>query len=725
MFPIHLRGVLMKKIICLLTVAILVVSCFFLMGCSKGKLEYNKELVINSNLENLSTNWLYLTDDDAKITADEKTLTEGTSEYEEEGSKHGRRYIGVNSKSVGSYGYFTQQVRLDKNAYYVLSCDIKVTTNVESNGGLSAFVGLAESDVISCSLKTTTSGWQTVEVCFRNNAFDIVNVRFGLGTDLSRVTSGYAYFDNISLKKIQDPSTEAAGLVIFDLGRKGASGFSSSYNTTNEGIIFTTLLVVLGACLIYVSYVVYRRLKSKNNLIENNEAEENKAVSPVKKFFTSSGVLITISAIIAFVIRLILSMTLYGHGANLNELTISANGFAKDGLISHYFESNIYYTPGVSYILWIFGLISKSLGLLSGSLGMAIFLKIPAIVADLVIVFMIYLIASKKMDNVKAFVISLVYGLVPAVFIASSVYSSYLSIGILFLMLALMNARDKKIIKLTVYYTLSVLFIAETLWILPLLIAYIVVVYVKNPETRIKIPVSITVSIIVSYLITLPLSFNFFAQGRPFIVLERYFSIFAQNKFFTDGAFNVYAMCGQSGYEANVAGIVMSAILASIGMLYSIALYIKCRDRQKLILLAGYTMLFIFTFCIRMNPLVSLIPLSILFLYALLSGERRILTTTASLAIISTLSMCYELMICKYVPGGANASEITMSAVDPVAIIFSILTVISTLIMGYVVFMICAKKENKTVQPMECNYIKYIQSWFNVKPSNNDTDSVK
>ena len=244
---------------------------------------------------------------------------------------------------------------------------------------------------------------------------------------------------------------------------------------------------------------------------------------------------------------------------------------------------------------------AKSFGIMTGTTGMAIFLKIPSIVADLVIVFVLYQFASKKVGNVKAFIVATIYALVPAIFIASSVYGSYLSIGILFLMLALINAREKKIIKLTVYYTLSVFFMAESLWVLPLLIAYAVVVYIKDADKRIVIPVSATVSFVASYLLTLPLSFNFFAGGKPFIVLERYCTIFSVNKLFTDGAFNVYAMCGQSGLEVNTAGIVMSAILSALGMLYCIAIYVKTRDRQQLVLLAGYTILLVFTFAVRID----------------------------------------------------------------------------------------------------------------------------
>lgn len=701
----------MKKSLSLVLIVLLITAVCLFVGCSSNKIEYGQEIMQNFNLENKSEGWTFFTDENAKVSYSEKVLTEGSTDYIKEGATHGRTYIGIDSKSAGSYGYFSQAVSIDKNAVYVLSCDVKVTSKLSADGSLGAFVGIAESSVISQSITALTDGWQTIQVCFRNNSYDTVNVRFGMGTDTQKVSSGYAYFDNISLKKIQDPATEATGLLVYDLGKKGSSGFSSTYLTTGEGIAFTTVLVVLGAVLIYVAYVLYRRYSSKNS-VETVVGEDNSSKAKAKKFFTSSAVLITVSAILAFIVRLVLVLTLYGHGDQLGQEMIQASGFAKDGIISYYYTASNYYTPGVSYVLWIMGLLAKSFGLLTGTTGMAIFLKIPAIVADLVIVFVLYVFASKKVGNVKAFIISTIYALVPATFIASSVYGSYLSIGILFLMLALINAREKKIIKLTVYYTLSVFFIAESLWVLPLLIAYAVVVYVKNPEKRVVIPVSATVSIVASYLLTLPLSFNFFAGGKPFIVLERYCTIFSVNKLFTDGAFNVYAMCGQSGVAVNTAGIVMSAILASLGMLYCIGIYAKTRDRQQLVLLAGYTILFVFTFAVRMSAVVSVIALAILFLYAVMTGERRILTATASLSIISTLSLCYELMICKYVPGGSNAQEIVMSSNDPVAIVFSVIWVAITLYMGYLVWRICINKQLKKVGSIDQNYFTYVANRF-------------
>lgn len=708
----------MKKTLYFIVIALILISSVLLVGCS-SKIDYEQEIINNSNLEQKSEGWTYFTDDSAKVTYTETVLSPGTTDYESDSAKHGRTYIGIDSKSAGSYGYFSQEVSLDKNAVYILSVDVKVTTKISTEGSLGAFVGLAEANVIAQSVTALSSEWQTIQICFRNNSFDKVNVRFGLGTDSSKVTSGYAYFDNVSLKKIENPDISATGLIVYDLGKKGTNGFSQNYLTTGEGIAFTVVLVVVGAAVMYGLYVWYRRNKSLD-LTEVSEEVEDR--SKAKAFFTSSAFLIAVSALIAFAVRFVLSITLYGHGDALNKLTISANGFATDGLITYYFTSETYYTPGVSYVLWIMGLLAKAFGLLTGSKGMAIFIKIPAIVADLIIVFVLYVLANKKLGSVRAFIISLAYALVPAVFIASSVYCSYYSIGILFLILALVNAREKKIVKLTVYYTLSVLFLAESLWIFPLLVAYAVVIYIKDPDKRNVLPISATVSLISSYLLTLPLSFNYFATGRPFIVLERYCTIFSVNKYFTDGAFNIYAMCGQSGVSVNTAGVVMSALLSAIGLLYCICLYAKSRDRQQLILLAGYSILLVFTFSIRMNPLVTIIALSILYLYVVMSGDRKVLTSTASLSVIATLSMCYELMICKYVPGGANAQEIAVSTNDPVAIIFSIVWVAITLYLGSVVWNICINKKGYPVLSIDKCYFKYVGERLHIEKENKLTE---
>ncbi len=696
-----------KKILCI--VLTFIIASLLLVGCNSRSVEYGEELVLNGNLENGTLGWTYITNEDYKVDSVQIELAPDSVDYQKESALHGMKYFRVGSTAVGSYGYYSQAVKVEKNATYLLSVDVKVGKEIETSSSLGAFVGVAESPIVSVSCKETTSGWTTIQVCFNNYSFDTVNVRFGVGTDASEVTDGEAYFDNISLKKIHEE--EAVGLVAINLGTKGMSGFDSRYLTTVEGIIFTVLLVVLGSALLYFGYVAYRRVKARELSYEGIEPQTQ---SKAKSFFTAPITLVIISILLAFIVRLVLVITLYGYGVRLNEISIAAEKMATDGIISYYYASANYYEPGVMYLLWVLGLIAKPLGLVSGSQGMAIFLKIPAIIADLIIVLILYYVALKKTSPIRAFIVSMFYSIVPFAFLASAVYSSYISIGVLFLLLAFIEARDKKIPQLTIYYTLSVFFMAEALWILPLLITYAIVVYIKNPETRNAIPISASVSIIASYLLTLPLTWNYFVTGSPFIVLERYFAMFSQNNLFVDGAFNIYGLCNVSGTVVNKAGIVMSAILAALAMLYTIGLYIKCRDRQKLILLAGYTMLAIYMFTVRMTVFVVVPAIMLLFIYGIYSGERRVVTCTSALSMIVSLSSCYELMISKYVPGGINAQHIYISGNDPIMIIFSLIAVLITLILGYVVFDIAVKERELKVKAIDQPYFKYLSSKISV-----------
>ncbi|MBQ7653274.1 MAG: hypothetical protein IJS93_02785 [Clostridia bacterium] len=699
-----MRKYLLLFLIVCLTVSVVAIG---LVGCDKYEVDYNSELILNGNLENRTTDWTFYTDSNNKLTPTVVDIKNGDSTtYFEEHERHGGSYISITATSTYSYGYYSQTVPVEKDAKYLLKADVKITDSIESDGVYKAFIGLAESTSIFRSVEDQSDGWYQLEVAFYNYSYDSVNVRFGIGTDSSTFLAGTALFDNISLMKIADD--DAVGLVALNLGSKGASGYDSGYLTDSKGIVFTVLLTVLGAALLYALYVFVRRYSSRSLPTVETVGEEVKNDKTAIK-----GIVFSVIAVLAaFAIRLVLVITLYGHGAIMNQLATASESMANNGVIKYYFEYTPYFTPGVSYLLWIMGLIAKSLNLLSGTQGFALFMKIPSVIADLLTVYFIYAIAAKKTDPVKAFVIALAYALLPVAFIASSVYGSFACIGALFLLLAFNAARDRKIIKLTVFYSLAVLFVAEALILLPLLLTYAVVLYVKYPEYRNVLPISMTVAIIGGYLVTLPLTWSFFITGKPFIVLERYFTIFSESKLFVDGAFNVYTMCALSGADVNTAGVVMSAILVACIMLAGIGLYIKCRDRQKLTLIAAYVLLFTYTFCIRMSIFVVLPALLLFYLYAVYSGERRVLTTTAAASVIVTLSACYELMICKYVPGGLNAQEVAVSAHDPVAITFSAVFVLITLISGFVVMDICLKGREKTVRAIPMNYCKYLLSFF-------------
>ena len=109
-----------------------------------------------------------------------------------------------------AYGYTSTSFTLDKGAYYVLTVDV-LTHNIKGNkeglGGARIYVSsntYAEFDNIN-----TNDTWKTYEIYIETSptASTSLSVMLGLGKANSSMTSdglttGYAFFDNVSLKKL-------------------------------------------------------------------------------------------------------------------------------------------------------------------------------------------------------------------------------------------------------------------------------------------------------------------------------------------------------------------------------------------------------------------------------------------------------------------------------------------------------------------------------------------
>lgn len=681
----------MKKILIIAFAAAIIMVMF--TACSAYSVELDEQLIVNGGFENSNADWTLINDSSAPVTPNFITVQEGSDEFN---SDFGFKYITITASSSGSYCYYTQPVKLEKNAIYKLSVNIRINSTINTSSTTGAFFGLAEAAAARSSSTETTSGWTTKTIYFRNNDYDIVNVRLGLGTETSKATSGSVSFDNISLSKATPPTDT----YIATIGNSN----SGNYSTSKEGTLFTVLIAVLTAVMLYAMYVILRRLMAAKDKIS-----ESGAVSG-GNFFTSPAFLLAVVLLAAFGLRLLMVNVMYGFGPFINDMSTTAYGLQSSNPMEYYFNNNPSYAPGTLYILWIFGLLANQFNLLSGSSGLAIFLKIPAIIADLVAVFIIFNYASARYDAKRGAVFAAMYAILPTIFIASSVWSSYSSIGALFLLLTFLSILDKKHIKMTVFYSLAVLFMAEALIVLPLLLTYCVYIYIKDIESRNILPICMTVSIIATYLICLPFTWNYFVAGQPFIVLQRYVSMFTQSKLFSDNVFNIYGLTTMNGNTANTAGIVMGALLSAGAMIYSIAAYIKCRNRLDMMLLASFVFVFIYMFSVRMSIWFIMPALLLMLVYSIFANDNRVLLSFMGFSTLTALNSAYILHVGGYVKGGFNTiANVIINGNDPVLIVFSVIAVLLTLYFTYVVTLICFKNSKQDIPKMDKCYFKYIK----------------
>ncbi|NCA67973.1 MAG: hypothetical protein EOM87_07920, partial [Clostridia bacterium] len=459
----------MKKILFLAFAAVLLIV--MLTGCSVFTVDYDEQLLTNGGFESSNQGWTLVNDSSIPVTPVFTTVQEDSDEYN---SNFGFKYITITASSSGSYCYYTQAVQLEKGAVYKLSVNLRVNSTVSAASTMGAFFGLAEAASARASYTETTSGWVTRTIYFRNEGYDEVHVRLGLGTESSRVTSGAVSFDNISLTKVTSPTDTYIATIGDTAG--------GDYSLSNEGKLFAILIGILTPIMCYGLYIAIRRLAGRKDKINDGGAVSG------QNFFTSPAFMLAIVLLLAFGIRLLMVNVMYGYGPSLNAMGSTAYELANDGPVEYYFNNVPAYSPGVLYILWILGLLAKPLNLLTGSTGLGIFMKIPAIVADLIAIFYIFNYASAKYDAKRGAIFAGIYAILPTIFIASSVWGIYSSIGSLFLLLTFFAILDKKYINMTIFYSLAVLFMAEALVVLPLLLVYCVYIYIKDISSRNVLP---------------------------------------------------------------------------------------------------------------------------------------------------------------------------------------------------------------------------------------------
>ena len=417
--------------------------------------------------------------------------------------------------------------------------------------------------------------------------------------------------------------------------------------------------------------------------------------------------MLIICELVAFALRLITINFIYG-GPTLGGYVNESTQLVDLGAREFYFDKTSTTPIGSLYLLWVLGLIAKPLNLISGSMGYAIFLKIPAVLADLVAVFVIFYLANNRYNQYVSALFAGAYAVLPVFFFLSAGWGAYSSIGALFILLSLATFLDKKYVTGIVYYSVALLFMTEAMLLLPLLLVYVFYVFfTKGDDQKMAISISVTASVIVLYLISLPFTLSYFAVGKPFAALTSYISAFLAHTGFTENAFTVYGLFGLGATEANVAATVFSSIFVAAVIIGTVILYFKSKSRLDLLLLSAFTFVATFILTSAVDTLLIYPALLLLLVYGIISGDRRALKLFGGFSVTTLLNTSYTMMIGGYFGAGHNSALIYMTAGDPVLIIFSIMNFLLLVYFAYVVYSICVKEEIKGVVIIEENYFKY------------------
>lgn len=663
----------MKKfIVTILLIAVM--GGLLLAGCDNGS-GYNEELVKTGDFqsENISSYWIggY-----TNSSSNKPVISTDNEHVEPEHLNNARLH-----NDTSDYTYLYQSVAIEKNAIYKLTVDIKLVLSSTASGS-GAYVRLKENTTVNL-IKVTdaVNVWKTYTVYFKVKDTDTATILLSMGTENYKCL-GEARFDNVSLQKVDSVPSGYELMTLREYHENSAN--------TSGGVWYTVILAVITVAITVGVYVYMRRQYAK-------EAEKG----ALKPFFNSGVVTLLLLLVTTFVIRLLLALFLFRQDAATLIQAEALLDAGKMNITKIYADSAFsLMAPGEAFMYWLLGgLGDKVLGITTAS-GMAVLGKAPAILADIVTVYLIYATGKKYSDERTAALMAGLYAVLPVSFTVAAADTTMVSLFVMLTVLTFVCLLEKKHVAMFAFLFFA-LFLTELAFMLvPFVLAYAIYLMVKknDKKTVITMSLSMAVSLVMLYVLSLPLTIDFIGAGKPFFVIEKYFELAFKNLVCSDNGYSLYAIFALNTKSVNTAANVLNVIFVIILIVYTLLLYFKNKHRGELILLASMFITGVGVLCLNRDQTSIFLGIALLLVYILISGEKRLYGVMTALVTLSFVNVAQLLNLQGAFGGDAAMYDIGYK--NALLIIGSILSVLTVAYYGYLAYNITVDERMEIIRPM-------------------------
>ena len=674
-------------IIAVLVLAFAFAACNKTENSEEQAVVYGENLLKNGDFESNLSNWTYDKGDSGYVYYNTVNTNKESDTYN---SKYGEYQLELKNLMTASYVVMTQNVYLKEGVTYLFSADINVTEDITKEGDAGAYVAFSkDSTSYRINIVAATNGYTSRSFYFTPNKTDTYAVNIGLGTKTA-AAKGSVYFDNISIIAKTDAEI-AEGTVITNIGVKSGTDFNNT-----SGILFVTLLTVLGAAICVGGYFALSYVIGTS---DEEFKEKLFGTSKAGKFFTSTYFYIVCSLLCGFIVRFILALTVNGMTYEINTLSNYASALVNKGLPSFFVTyPSAGLTTGSLYLLSIIGGFAKLTGVSFASQGFYILLKIPAIICDLVIIYLIFSCATKYLSKIASFALALTYALLPAVFTVSSAWGQLTSVGALFMLLSVIALVNKKSWLSVVFYYLAIIFEPIVLAFVVFYVGVLVIRAIKYSDERLPIIISTVCGFIVLFLIAIPFDINFIKQGKVFRFITDIALAVKGKGVYTANTFNLFGLVGNNLISVSGASVAFNILLIVVCSAWLIYMYLTRNNRLYVLLSASAIMVVNYVFCLYQNVYFVVFPVTLMVAYFAFSKDKRVLWATGGLAVVATINLTQLMSQSGYIGSGANASYLPFEKGNALMIIMSIVNVLIALYYIYVVYSIVVNKSNKELE---------------------------
>lgn len=348
----------------------------------------------------------------------------------------------------------------------------------------------------------------------------------------------------------------------------------------------------------------------------------------------------------AFILHLICAVAYRGYDVDIGCFSWWSDAVFENGITKFYgLDAFTDYPPGYMYVLWVIGAVKKLFGLASDGTAGILLIKLPAIACDLLIGYVIYLIAKKYTKFQNAILFSAMYMFNPAVIINSATWGQVDSVFTLFVLLMCYFVTEKKLTASYFVFAVGILIKPQTLIFTPVLIYGIIDQVFLNDFDIKKMLKELGFGLLAIAMI--------FALAAPFglsDVVSQYIDTMGSYEFASVNAYNLWTLLGKNWHGQDEIFLFMSfkqwgtffiVAIVAVSALFSIR---NKESESKYYLTGALIVTAMFTLSVRMHERYMYPALALLLAGAVVKRNKNFFVAYGVMSFVHFLNVFHVLM---------------------------------------------------------------------------------
>ncbi|AIQ56104.1 phospholipid carrier-dependent glycosyltransferase [Paenibacillus borealis] len=567
---------------------------------------------------------------------------------------------------------WVQTVTVSPDSYYKISGYVKIVSTAGEGMGANVFpVGIGGGYPAT---KDTAGDWQYLEFIGQTGQ---EQTEIGIGAALggyANLIQGKAYFDDLSVEQL-DTVPEGASIVSLDSGAPAAeadAGGESQPAETPHKVSPAKLLLISAVFSVFFA-LLYHRAFSSERLLNQQD------VIYTRWLYVLFGV--------AFILRIWIGLTAQGYQNDMNTFMAWSHRLTDLGPGNFYEEGYFAdYPPGYLYVLYLLSLLHGLFGFAGGSGAENVLYKLPAIISDLVLGWIIYKGARAKIGPGLAIGLMMLFLFNPAVLMDSAAWGQADSFFLIFLLLSIMGIVDRTFVRAAIFFAIATLIKPQALIFTPVLLF----AYYHHRAWK-QLALGAVYGLGIFALLAAPFFWNNGGFGG---VIDLYKSTLSSYPYSTVNAFNLYALTDPMwsaldvtwlGIPYRIWGFVFILVAVALAAYYSFNTKDR-KDLSKSYFLGMVLITVVFVFGTKMHER-YLYPVLLLSLFTFIeSKDRRFLTLFLGFSLTQYINVGYTLA---YLNTGNNPPT------DGIVLVTAITTVILAIYLLYVGYDVYIRQSTK------------------------------